>query len=112
MGELSPKVLQELPAWAQLAANLGMFAVVFILSAASFIKKLRDTNNPLLTDLHFEDGGALHRVGEKLTEYVDNTARSAKALERIASVMEEEAEEKRVEREVQRRLREREGGHA
>jgi hypothetical protein len=65
MDVIRPDLLKELPAGWQFAANVGVFLVVVTLSAWSFFKRLQADG---LTDDHFEDGGALSKVGELLRD--------------------------------------------
>lgn len=109
MGEQAVDILKELPVWAQVAANLGMFAVAVAVSAFGFVKRLGASAQYSMSidDKHFEEGGALHEVGQMFRDLISAQLRIASALEAQIERQRRIDENARIESEVERRLNDR-----
>lgn len=104
VSEHAPSIIDTLPLWAQIAANLGMFVVAVIAAAFGFMRKL--TNAGVISDSHFEDGGSLHQVGDTIKGATTALVRIADAVEAILKIMQDHDRQADIDREVARRLKE------
>lgn len=104
-------IIDNLPGWAQIAANLGVFAAVLIAAAVGFLRRLY---GKVLVGSEDVVAEATHM--KELCTHLGNIAqaldRQADALEEVLKIMTAEARETDIEREVARRLKEKESRHA
>ena len=99
--------METLPFWTQMAANLGVFVVAAIAAAFGFMRKM--ASGGLISDAHFEEGGAFHKTGDDIRELTDQVKRLADIGEGALKIMQNHARDEDIDREVARRLKERGG---
>ena len=105
-------VLANLPLWAQVAASFGMFFVAVVAPAIGFSRRVGpwmwgSSTASASTTSAVNDALTLHHVDEMLININSTLARIAGALEGMHAVMQDEARDRAIDREVKRRLEER-----
>ena len=104
MAEHGGSLLDGLPFWAQIAANLGMFVVAIVAAAFGFMRKL--AAGSAISESHFEAGGSLHKTGSDIRELTDAVVRLADAAESAVRIMQTQERQEDIDREVEHRLKE------
>ena len=105
-----PSIIESLPLWAQIAANLGVFCVAVVAAAFGFMRRLGDRSG-LISDNHFDEGGALHKTGDDIKDLALAMNRLAIAAEGVLTILQTREHNEDIEREVNRRLKERAERH-
>jgi hypothetical protein len=104
--EATPNILATLPAWVQVSANLGMFCVAVIAAAFGFTRHLSGSASSIF-DGHGDERSGFHTTGEDIRGLKDAMSRLADAAEAMLKLMLDQDKEDSIEREVVRRLKDR-----
>jgi hypothetical protein len=96
-------ILSGMPVWVQVAANLGMFVVAVVAAVFGRRWSMGGTATPIAG--HPVDNSQLQRIGDEINEALTAQERCATALEGILTVIQANAREDDIEREVKRRLK-------
>jgi hypothetical protein len=104
--EHAPDLLSAMPLWVQIAANLGMFAVAVVAAAFGFFRKHLPS---FLPAEHFAEGGQFHSLGDDFRDGVSALVAIAESLKAILAIQQAHQRDEDIEREVQRRLAEKQG---
>ena len=101
--EHAPDIMDGLPNWARIAADLGMFAVAIAGSAFGFMRHLSGSMPAIGTEAHPDDS-ASHCLSEDIRAISSSVERIARAAESLVKMEEGRDRESTIEREVTRRL--------